>query len=83
MMFGAARAASSLALALGARDDHGHDRVFARKPVDDPGVERVRGVVGRGLRRRANDHQHMLAIDADLAEDGGIGFEVRQVVVLL
>ena len=51
--------------------------------ADRLAVEVVAGVVLGGLRRRADDDQHLLAIEPELAEHRGVGLEVGQVVLLL
>ena len=79
----ATRSRASRRLALGARDQHGDRAGLGGEPVEDRGVERVALVVGGSLRRRADDGEHRARVDAELAEDRGIGLEVGEVVVLL
>ena len=63
-----------VALALGARDHH-RLRLGGRAPGarSSPLVEVVAGVVLGGLGRRADDDEHLLAIEPELVEHAGSG----------
>ena len=69
------------ALLGGAGEDHD---LGAPEAVEHAGEEVVlEAVVERDLRRRAHDGDRTSGIQTELAEDGGVGFEVGEVVLLL
>ena len=74
-----------LGLALGARDHHGDaPAASAASRSSTPLVERVVGVVGRSLGRRADDGEHAFPVRSRARSSTvGVGLEVGEVVVLL
>ena len=73
-----------VALLGGARKDDGVDVSSATQPLEHVGEQRVSVPVVQGhIGRRADDDENPLAIEPEFVEDGAVGLEARELVLLL